>query len=327
MSAGGSSRAGGRAMASYLGKRLVALVAVVWLVSIFVFLLVHLLPGDPTVAILGPNDTPQARHQLLHQLALDKPLVQQYLTWLGNVLHGNLGQSFSTHQTVTNAIANALPIDIELVVVSQLLAFAVAIPLALLAARRPNGLLDRLATTTTFGMLSVPTFVAATLLVLVFATEIHLVPATGITRLTTSVSQNLRSVIMPSIALALGSIAVYFRLLRADLVATLQEDYITLARAKGLPTRYILLRHALRPSSFSLLAAAGISIGSLLTGAFVVEYLFTLPGLGYLLVSDIENRDYLMVQGVALVIAVLYVVVNFVVDFLLTLLDPRIRRA
>ncbi|HUC35727.1 MAG TPA: ABC transporter permease [Acidimicrobiales bacterium] len=314
-------------MRRYATTRLVQLVAIVFLISVLAFLLVHLLPGDPTVAILGPNDTPTARHELLAQLGLNHSLPLQYWTWLKNIVRGNLGASFLTKQTVTNAISVAAPIDLELIVVSQLMAFAVAIPLALVAARRPNKIFDRLATTSTFGLLSFPTFVVAVLLVLVFAVEFHLFPATGFVRLSQGLVGNLKSVLLPSIALAVGSVAVYFRLLRADLISTLQEDYVTMAKAKGLSTPYILVRHALRPSSFSLLAGAGISIGSLFTGAFVVEVLFQLPGIGYQLVTAINSRDYLMVQGMALVAAIAYVVINFVVDFLLTVLDPRVRHA
>ncbi len=314
-------------MLRFVATRLVQLVVICFLISVFAFLLVHLLPGDPTLAILGPNDTPAARGVLLHQLGLNKGLVSQYGTWIINIFHGNLGSSFLTKQTVTNALSVAVPIDLELVVVSQVLALLVAIPMALVAALRPNRIFDRVATTSTFAMLSLPTFVAGPLLVLVFAVTLKWVPATGFDRLSAGLGPNLKSVILPSVALAIGSITVYYRLLRADLIATLQEDYVTMARSKGLSTRYILMRHVMRPSSFSLLAGAGISIGTLFTGAFVVEVLFQLPGIGYQLVQAIYSRDYLVVQGMALVAAVAFVVVNFGVDFLLTILDPRVRRA
>ena len=314
-------------MRKYVLIKVLQLVTVSFIISVLVFLLVHLLPGDPTVTILGPDDTPQNKALLLHQLGLDKGLVSQYGTWLNNVLHGNLGRSFTTRQSVTNALSVAVPIDLELIVVSQLLALVVAIPLALLAARRPNRLLDRIATTTSFGMLALPTFVIATLGTLVLAVELHWLPATGFTRLSQGFGDNLRSVTLPSIALGLGSVAIYYRLLRTDLVSTLQEDFVTMARSKGLSTSYVLTRHALRPSSFSLLAGAGISIGSLFTGSFVVEYLFQLPGIGYQLWSAINARDYLVVQGMALVAALAYLLINFLVDFLLTTLDPRVRRA
>lgn len=314
-------------MVRYVGSRVFQLVFICFLISVFAFLLVHLLPGDPARTILGPNYTPASHALLLRQLGLDKSLVAQYGTWLTNILHGNLGASFLTKQTVTNALSVAVPIDLELVIVSQVLALLLAIPMALVAALRPNRAFDRVATTSTFGMLSLPTFVAGPLLVLVFAVTLHWAPATGFNRLSQGLGPNLKSVILPSVALAIGSITVYYRLLRADLIATLQEDFVTMARSKGLSTRYILLRHVLRPSSFSLLAAAGISIGTLFTGAFVVEVLFQLPGIGYQLVQAIYADDYLVVQGMALVAAVAFVVVNFGVDFLLTILDPRVRRA
>jgi peptide/nickel transport system permease protein len=313
-------------MGRYIGGRLVQLVVISILISVLVFMLVHLLPGNPTLAILGPNDTRQAQAVLLKQLGLNKPLPLQYWTWIRNILHGNLGQSFLTHQTVANAIGVAVPIDLELIVVSQAIAFLLAIPLALAAALRPNRLFDRMATMSTFGMLALPTFVVAVVLVLLFAVKIHIFPATGFNRLSQGIGPNLKSALLPSISLALGSVAIYYRLLRADLIATLQEDFVTMARAKGLSTPYILLRHALRPSSFSLLAGAGISIGSLFTGAFVVEVLFQLPGIGYQLVQAIDSRDYLVVQGMALVAAIAYVVINFGVDIIFTVLDPRIRR-
>jgi peptide/nickel transport system permease protein len=313
-------------MARYIGARVVQLIVIIFFISIVAFLLVHLLPGDPTTSILGPNDTAQARAELLRQLGLNKSLPLQYWTWISNVFHGNLGISFLTHQTVSNAIGVAFPIDLELIIVSQILAFMVSIPLSLLAALRPNRIFDRIATTATYAMLAVPTFVVAVVLVLVVAVKIHIFPATGFTAISQSFGSNLKSVMLPSISLAVGSVAIYYRLLRADMIATLQEDFITMARAKGLSTPYILLRHALRPSSFALLAGAGLSIGSLFTGAFIVEILFQMPGIGFQLIQAIDSRDYLVVQGMALVAAVAYVVINFGVDILFTFLDPRIRR-
>jgi peptide/nickel transport system permease protein len=314
-------------MVRYISQRLAQLVFISFLISLAAFLLVHLLPGDPTTAILGPYDTPSARAELLKQLGLNKPLYAQYWTWIVNVFHGNLGEAFTTKQTVTNILSVGLPIDLELMIVSTIIGLVVAIPLALVSALRPNGLFDRVSTTSTLGMLALPAFVAGPLFVLLFGVTLHWLPATGFTRLSQGFGANLKSVILPSLVLSLGSIAVYFRLLRADLISTLQEDFVTMARAKGLSTPYILIRHVLRPSSFSLLAAAGLTVGSLFTGAFVVEELFQMPGIGFQLVNHIYSRDYLVVQGLALVAAVAFVVINFLADFLLTVLDPRVRRA
>ena len=265
-------------MLRFIATRLVQLVVICFLISVVAFLLVHLLPGDPTLAILGPNDTPAARAVLLTNSGSTRASSRSTAPGSPTSSTATWASSFLTKQTVTNALSVAVPIDLELIVVSQVLALLVAIPMALFAALRPNRAFDRVATTSTFAMLSLPTFVAGPLLVLVFAVTLKWVPATGFIRLSQGLGPNLKSVILPSVALAIGSITVYYRLLRADLIATLQEDFVTMARSKGLSTRYILMRHVMRPSSFSLLAGAGISIGTLFTGAFVVEVLFQLPG-------------------------------------------------
>ena len=240
---------------------------------------------------------------------------------------GNLGQSFITHATVTSTLAHAVPIDIELVIISQVLALGIAIPLAIASARRPNGLLDRVSTTSSFAMLALPPFIIIVFLVLIFSIHFHVFPGPGsYVPFTQNPWSNLHTMILPAIVLAVGSIVIYFRLLRGDLISTLQEEYITMARSKGLSDRYIMWRHALRPSSLSLLAAAGLNIGGLIAGAFVVEYLLAIPGLGYALVNSIQQVDYLTVQGITLFVAVVVVVLNFIIDFLFTILDPRIAR-
>jgi peptide/nickel transport system permease protein len=312
-------------MARYLLKRAIALVGILFVISIGAFFLIHLLPGDPTVTILGPSDNAANRAILMKQLGLNLPLWHQYVIWIGNVLQGNLGQSFVTHQSVSNIIANAFPIDLELIVISQLIALAVSIPTAMASARRPNGLLDRASTTTSFAMLAIPPFILIVFFVLIFSVHLHLVPGPGsYVPFTQSPASNLKAMILPSIVLAIGSIVVYFRLLRGDLIATLQEEFITVARSKGLSDRYIMWRHALRPSSLSMLASAGLNISALVTGAFVVEYLLALPGLGYELVNSIQQVDYLSVQSITLFVAVVIVVVNFAFDFLFSVVDPRI---
>ena len=314
-------------MATYIAKRLVLLVIIIFVVSVGAFFLVHLLPGNPAVAILGPNDTPQNAAILNHQLGLDKPLVEQYFIWIGHVLGGNLGQSFTTHQTTTGIIGEAFPIDIELIIFSQLIAVVIALPMAMRASRRPNRLFDQLANSTAFGMLALPPFVIGPVLVLLFAVHWHVFPGpASYVPLTQDFWSNVHTMLLPSIVLALGSIVVYFRLLRNDLIATLQDDFITMARSKGLSDLRIMWRHALRPSSVSLLASAGVTIGSLIAGTFVVELLLQLPGLGLQLISSINQDDYTVVQGITLVVAVAVVLINFVFDFIFTIVDPRIAR-
>ena len=314
-------------MAKFLFKRALALLGILFLVSVGTFYLVHLLPGNPTVTILGPNDTAHNRAVLMQQMGLDKPLWQQYLIWLGNVLRLTLGQSFITHQSVTSVLSNSFPIDFELIVISQILALGVSIPLAIASAKRPNGILDRVSTTSSFAMLALPPFIIIVLGVLVFSIHFHVFPGPGsYVPFSQNPWSNLHTMILPALVLTIGSVVVYFRLLRGDLISTLQEEYITMARSKGLSDRYIMWRHALRPSSLSLLAAAGLNIGGLVAGAFVVEYLLALPGLGYALVNSINQVDYIVVQGITLFVAVIVVVLNFIIDFLFTLVDPRIAR-
>ncbi len=314
-------------MGRYIAKRLVLLLIIIFFVSIAAFFLVHLLPGNPAVAILGPNDTPQNAAILNHQLGLDKSLWVQYFIWIGHVFQGDLGQSYTTHQATTSIISQSFPIDIELIVLSQLLAFVVAFPMAMTASRRPNRLFDQVSNSTTFGMLALPPFVIAPVFVLLFAVHWHIFPGpASYVPLTQNLWTNLHTMLLPSIVLAMGSIVVYFRLLRNDLISTLQEDFITMARSKGLSDRRIMWRHALRPSSVSLLASAGVTIGSLIAGTFVVELLLQLPGLGFQLISSINQDDYTVVQGITLVVAVAIVLVNFAFDFLFTIVDPRIAR-
>lgn len=309
----------------YLVKRFLMLIPVLLVVTFFSFYLTSLLPGDPALAVLGPGATQTAIDQERQQLGLDQPILQRYGHYLDNVAHGNLGASATTKQAVTTQLAQRLPVTLELLVLSQIIAFAVSVPLAVLAARRPGSLLDRVSTGGAFGLLAIPGFMLGVLLVYLFAVKWQLFPASGFTRLTADPIQNLKDMVLPSVTLGLGSVAVYLRVLRSDMISTLQQDYITMARAKGMSQRWILLRHALRPSTFSLMTVAGLNIGALIGGALVIEQVFSLPGIGTLLVVSIGQRDYLTVQGVTLVVAAGYVLVNFLVDVLYGVADPRVR--
>ena len=314
-------------MTRYIIKRLLLLLIIILFVSVATFFLVHLLPGNPATTILGPNATPQNVAKVNAQLGLNKPLWQQYFIWMGHVFQGNLGQSFTTHQTTASIIRESFPIDLELIIFSQIIAFAIAFPMAMHAARRPNRLFDQASNSATFGLLALPPFVIAPVLVLVFAVHWHIFPGpASYVPLTQNFWSNIHTMLLPSIVLALGSIVVYFRLLRNDLISTLQEDFITMARSKGLSDRRIMWRHALRPSSISLLASAGVTIGTLIAGTFIVELLLQMPGLGYQLISSVNQDDYTVVQGITLFVAVFIVLVNFIFDFLFTIVDPRIAR-
>jgi peptide/nickel transport system permease protein len=308
-------------------RRLPAILATLLVVSFLTFLLTSLLPGDPAVQILGPEaaSDPESLAAVREDLRLDDPLLSRYGAWLSDVATGDLGRSYRTGQEVTEAIAERLPVTLEVGALAVVIALALAIPLGTLSAFRAGSRVDRAVTGASFGLLALPSFMVAILLIYIFAVTLGWLPATGWTRLTVDPIDNLRHAILPALALAAGEMAVYTRLLRADMITTLQQDSITMARAKGIPTSRILFRHALRPSSFSLMTVVGLQVATIIGGAVIVETLFALPGIGRLLVDSIVQRDLVMVQGVALVIAISFVVINFIVDLLYTLLDPRIR--
>jgi peptide/nickel transport system permease protein len=304
------------------------LVGVVFVITVGAFYLIHLLPGDPAAVILGTGDSPANKVKLYKQLGLNKPIIEQYFVWIRNILRGNFGTSFITETSVWSTIKAALPIDLEIIVLSQILAFAAAIPTAMRSAREPDGLLDRILSAGSFTLLSVPSFVLIVVLVLVVAIKLG-VPHTGVSSYVTLSSDwvvNLESLALPSVTLAIGSYVVYYRVLRSDLIATLQEEFITMARSKGISQRRIMWRHAFRPSSVSLLGTAGVNIGGLLAGGFIVQYLLSIPGLGYQLIASIGRSDYLVVQGIVLVVSVGVILINFAFDLAINIVDPRISR-
>ena len=220
-----------------------------------------------------------------------------------------------------------LPVTLELLIYSEIIALVLAIPMAILAAQRAGSVFDRASTTVAFGMLSVPDFVVGILLILIFAVNLGWFPVTRQVGFFTDPIGNLHDMFLPALTLAFGEMAVYMRLLRTDLISTLQEDYITMAKAKGITSRRVLLRHAFRPSSFSLITVIGLDIGRLIGGAFIVEILFALNGMGSYIVTSIFSRDYIPVQGGVVLVAVAYVLINFVIDMLYAVIDPRIRHA
>ncbi|WP_040339603.1 ABC transporter permease [Candidatus Blastococcus massiliensis] len=309
----------------YVLQRIPSLLATLFAVSVLTFLLTTLLPGDPALQILGAeNATPEAIRTVRADLGLDDPLPIQYINWLGDALTGDFGRSYRTNEPVANAILERLPVTAEIGLLAILIALICAIPLGMLSAYRAGQATDRAISGTSFGLLAVPNFMVAILLIFVFAVWLGVLPATGWVNFTDNPAQNLRSALLPALSLAIAEMAVYTRLLRTDMIATLQQDFVTMARVKGVSDRRILFRHALRPSSFSLMTVAGVQVGAIIGGSVVIETLFALPGVGRLLFDSVVQRDLVMVQGVALVIAVSYVVVNFTVDILYSFLDPRI---
>jgi peptide/nickel transport system permease protein len=312
-------------MLGFVGRKLLHLVPVLLAVTLLTFLIASLLPGDLAYAILGDQATPETVAALRQQLGLDQPIFWRYLHWLGGVLQGDFGRSFRTGETVVAAIAARLPVSLELMLMAEIAGLAIGVPLGILCAVRQGGAFDRLMAGSAFGMLSVPAFLWAIVLIYLFAVRLRLLPATGWVPFEEDPVGNLRSFVLPALTLALGEWPLLMRVLRSDMIATLQEDYIAMARAKGLKPARILLVHALKPSSLTLVTLTGINIGRLIGGAVIIESIFALPGVGRLLVGSIYARDFIILQGVVLLVAVGFVLLNFVVDLLYAVLDPRIR--
>jgi peptide/nickel transport system permease protein len=305
--------------------RLLSLLLVVWAVTIATFMMANLLPGDPVLALLGENATPEAIAQWRQRLGLDQPLLVRYYQWLIAALQGDFGISYQTNEQVADMILHRLPVTLEILVLTTIVALGMAVPTAIISAWRARGAFDRISMAGSLGLLSMPPFLIAIFLIYTFSVQLGWLPATGFTPLSDGLLANLRSVALPTLALALNEFPVYMRLLRADLMQTLQQDFIAVARAKGLSTARILLRHALKPSSFTLLTVLGVNLGRLIGGTIIIEVLFGLPGIGQLLIQSIYQQDYLVLQAVVLFVAVAFVLINAMVDGLYVLLDPRAR--
>ena len=309
-------------------RRLFHLAVVLFFVTLFVALLTAMLPGDPVDAIAGFG-SPEQKEALREDLGLDDPVYVQYGRWIGDFVTGDLGGYYSVtgERPVIDRVRDSLPVSLQLMVYAQVLALVIAIPAGVITAYRAGSRSDKVANATAFGMLAIPNFALALVLAYYVGVELGWLPVSGYVKPSEDFVEHVRRMIMPTIALAVGQVAVYMRLLRSDMIATLQEDFITMAKSKGVSPRRVLWRHALRPSSLTLLTVAGLNVGTLIGGAILVEVLFSMPGVGTLLYEAIQARQYIALQSLVAIIAVGYVLVNFLVDVLYAVLDPRIRHA
>jgi len=308
--------------------RLVELVAVLLLVSFGTFALVSMMDADPAVTILGEGHAPEEYAEVRAELGLDDPLVVRYVHWLGDAVTGDLGTSIvPPYHDVVDRITAALPVSVELAVLGMAMALVLSIPLAMWSAFHAGGRVDRFVSAGTFAVLSVPSFLAGLLVILVLSNALGWFPRAEWSRLSDGVGDNLYHVFLPALTIALAETALFTRVLRNDLIGTLQEDFILAAKAKGMGTVHILFSDALRPSSFSMITILGISLGRLIGSTVIVEYLFALPGMGSLIISAANTGDYVTIQGAVLVVAVIYVVANAVIDIGYGYLDPRVRRS
>jgi peptide/nickel transport system permease protein len=376
-------------MIRVLGLKLLHMLPVLFLVSLATFFLIELVPGDPAVVVAGEDATPEQVAEIRSELGLDRSLLDRYVGWMSDTLSGDLGTSLVPPiQDVSDMITQRFPVTLQVTVMALALSLLIAIPAALISVYSVGSRFDRATTAGAFAAISVPSFLAALLLIYMFVFNQHLVrwalatigafivcwlswriiatlrgeppspsrranlaalatgagvaaaltlvafvafpdfPRQGFARPTGDggLLESLRTTFLPALTLALIEAAVFMRLLRSDLLTTLQEDYILSARAKGMPRWRILVRDALRPSSFSLITVAGLALGRLVGGTVIVEAIFNLPGMGTMLIQAIGAKDYAVVQGAVLVIAVFYVTINALVDISYSILDPRVRR-
>ena len=318
-------------MGRVLVVRLARLIATLFVVTLLSFLLTSFLPGDPAVALLGDaaGQSPELLEQVREDLGLNRPIPVRYVSWLGDAVRFDLGESYiNKGQEVSTTIKQRLPVTAQLAVMAIGIALILAVPFGVIGAYKEGKWEDSATSAAAQVALSVPNFITGIFLIWLFAVKLDLLPASNWNRISNKgLSANLKTAILPATALATTQMAIFSRLIRADMIATLKENYILSARAKGLSDRYILMRHALRPSSLSLMTIVGINFGALLGGTVVIETLFAIPGLGYRLINAINQRDILVIQGITVFVAVVYVVINTIVDLLYAVVDPRIRRS
>src|SRR5579871_574886 len=305
-------------MLRQLGSRVLYTLPVIWLVVSIVFLLIHLVPGDPIVQMLGEGAASTDVEAARHAYGLDVPLGQQYVNYWKGVLHGNLGPSIRFNQSVTQLIAARYPFTLELTVASLVVAILLSIPAGVRSAQRRNHWDDRVLSFVSLLGLSFPNFALGPILILFFAIRLGLLPVSG--------SGSLAHLVLPAITMGGALAAILTRMVRTSMLEELGQDYIRTARAKGLPERTVVYRHALRNALIPVLTVVGLQFGALLAGAIVTETIFSWPGIGRLTIQAIGNRDYYLVQGCILVIGLTYVVVNFLTDFLYSVVNPRIRQ-
>jgi peptide/nickel transport system permease protein len=314
-------------MLAYILRRLALLVPILLGVSVLVFTLIHLIPGDAAMLAIGYEQriSPEQRELVRKSYGLDQPLPVQYVKWMGHVLRGDLGRSLRTKRPLTEELKLRLPVTAELTLIAGLLGTIPAVAIGTLSAIKRNSGFDYAATVTTLLGISVPNFLLATLLVLVFSFWLKWLPPIGYESFRSDPGHNLKIMIMPSISLAMPLAAVMMRNTRSAVLEALSQEHVRTARAKGLANSAVLSRHVLKNASIPIITVGGIQIATLLGGTVIIETIFSLPGIGRYIYDAISNRDYPVVQGVTLVVATIFVLVSLLVDILYTVMDPRLR--
>lgn len=313
-------------MYTFIVRRLLQTIPVLFLFSIVVFAALRLVPGDPALVILGLDATPEAVAEIRKDMGLDKPIFVQYGIWLGDVVQGDFGVSWRSKQSVESLILRSLPATLELTIGAMIVAMVVALPLGIISGMRPNSIFDVAATGFSLLGVAIPGFWLGLMLLLLISVKWNWLPPSGHVPLLEDPVASIRHLILPAITLGVGLAAPLARFVRSGMLDALGTDYIRTARAKGLPERLVVIRHALRNGLLSVVTIIGLEFGALLGGAVITESVFNWPGIGTLLLNAIKQRDYAMVQGTVLFISSIFIVVNLIVDLSYGLLDPRIRR-
>lgn len=312
-------------MLRYILSRLVQTIPVLVIVALLIFIIARLAPGDPAAVLLGPDATAAEVAALREQLGFNRPIYEQFFDWAGGLFVGNLGYSLFLQESVSSAIASHLMPTLSLAIFAQLLAVLVAIPAGVAAARRPGGIADRALMGVSLLGISVPSFLLGLFLALLFAVVLRVLPVAGYADPGQGIGKFLLYLVLPAVALAAMQAALLARMTRSTMMDVLNTNYVTTARAKGLPGGVVLYKHAFRTAINPILTVVGQSFGVLITGAVVIETVFNIPGIGQLIVLAIQRRDFDLIQGVVLVATVMYLLLNLVVDLLYGVFDPRIR--
>ncbi|WP_432828679.1 ABC transporter permease [Dactylosporangium sp. CA-092794] len=308
----------------FIAQKIGMAVVILVVVSLAVAWLVELIPGTPAALVLGDTSAPGALERFNHEHGYDQPFLVRYWNWMLNALHGDLGTSVHNNQKVTDLLAGHVSVSVEIAILAMAISLLIALPLALYCGAREDGIVDRVVTAISSGFFSLPSFVTAVFLSEIFAARYQLLPTYGWSPIEQGLGENLRFAAMPVLSLCAGVTPLFLRVLRADVVGVLREDFVLSARARGLPDRYILLRHVLRPASVSLFTISALVFGFLLGGSIVIETYFSLPGIGLVVSQAVTGKDLPVIQGVVVLVALIYLVLNTLVDLIHAVIDPRV---
>jgi peptide/nickel transport system permease protein len=314
-------------MLAYIGRRILVAIPTLLIVSVFVFALQKLLPGDPVLVMAGEERNPETLEYLREKYRLNDPVIFQYFYWLGSVLQGDLGLSLRTNLPVATLIAQKLPVTIQLAIMSMIFAVAIGIPMGIMAAVRKGTTLDFVANIVALSGLSIPNFWLGIMLILLVSVNLGWLPASGYESLFDDPVRSLETMIMPAFVLGTALAATLMRHTRSAMLGVLQADYVRTARAKGMSERVVIMKHTFRNAVLPIVTLSALLFGELLAGAVLTEQIFTIPGFGKLIVDAVFNRDYAVVQGVVLCTAVGFIIMNLIADVLYVVLNPRMRNA